>query len=51
MEPVEEPEYLLKQADRCKAVAKSASDDNVRRTLLAMAREYEDRAYALLAKK
>lgn len=42
--PEREPEYLLKQAKRCRMVAAGTLDERTRTTLLAMAKEYEGRA-------
>ena len=46
-----EPEYLLKQAQRCRTVARTATDEKLRQALLGMATEYEERAEAIRAKK
>ena len=46
----DEPEYLLKQAKRCRTVARTATDEKLRQALLAMAQEYEERAGALRGK-
>ena len=46
-----EPEYLLKQAQRCRSVAKTATDEKMRQALLDMARDYEERAQAVQVKK
>ena len=43
----DEPEYLLQQAERCRAVAKTATDEKLRQALLGMAQDYEERAGAL----
>ncbi len=40
----EEPTYLLSQAERCRSLAKTATDERMRVTLLGMAKEYEERA-------
>jgi len=45
----DEPEYLLQQAARCRAVAKTATDEKLRQALLGMAQDYEERAEALRA--
>jgi hypothetical protein len=45
-----EPEYLLKQARRCRSIADGTPDERTRSTLLGMATEYEERAEALDAK-
>lgn len=42
--PDREPEHLLKQAKRCRTAAAGTTDERTRNTLLAMAREYEERA-------
>ena len=47
----EEPNFLYKQAERCRQVAKNAADPRMRKTLLHMARDYEDRAIALKAEQ
>jgi hypothetical protein len=39
-----EPEYLLKQAERCRRLARATLDQRTRSTLLGMAEEYEQRA-------
>jgi len=49
--PEREPEYLLKQARRCRSIAHSTADERTRTTLLGMAKEYEERAQALGAKQ
>ncbi len=46
-----EPEYLLKQAERCRTVAKTATDEKLRKALLEMARDYEERAQSMPIKK
>ncbi len=46
-----EPEYLLKQAERCRTVAKTATDEKMRHALLEMARDYEERAHQVQVKK
>ena len=46
-----EPEYLLKQAERCRTVAKTATDEKMKQALLDMAREYEERAQSGQVKK
>lgn len=46
-----EPEYLLKQAERCRTVAKTATDEKMKQALLEMAREYEERACSGQGKK
>ena len=51
MSEIEEPDYLFKQADRCKTVANTATDPLMRKALLEMAKEYEERASALLTKQ
>jgi hypothetical protein len=45
--PEAEPEYLLKQARRCRSAASATLDSRVRQTLSEMAEEYEGRAKAL----
>ncbi len=45
--PEREPEYLLKQARRCRSIAGATLDPRVRQTLLQMAEEYEARAELL----
>ena len=47
----DEPDYLLKQAERCRTVAKTATDEKMRQALLEMARDYEERARAVQMKK
>jgi hypothetical protein len=47
----DEPEYLLKQAERCRSVAKTATDEKMKQALLEMAREYQERAEAAQANK
>jgi hypothetical protein len=42
-----EPEYLLKQARRCRVAAAGIADKQTRQTLLDMAAEYEQRAEPL----
>ncbi len=44
MRPEEEPAYLLSQAERCRKLARTATDQTLRETLLGMAKEYEERA-------
>ena len=46
-----EPDYLLKQAERCRTVARTATDEKLKLALLAMAQDYEERAAALRAKR
>ena len=46
-----EPDYLLKQAERCRTVARTATDEKLKQALLAMAKDYEERAEAIRAKK
>lgn len=45
--PEREPEYLLKQAGRCRSIATSTIDAKTRATVIGMANEYEERAAAL----
>ncbi len=40
----EDPTYLLSQAERCRNLAKTATDERMRVTLLGMAKQYEERA-------
>ena len=47
----DEPEYLLKQAERCRTVARTTTDEKMRQALLEMARDYEASAQAAQAKK
>jgi hypothetical protein len=47
----DDPDYLLKQAERCRTVAKTATDEKMRQALLDMARDYEGRAHSVQAKK
>jgi hypothetical protein len=47
----DDPKALLKTAERCRAVLKTETNVEIRRTLLQMARDYEDRAYGLLAQR
>jgi hypothetical protein len=44
--PEREPEYLLKQARRCRSIASGTPDAQTRATLVAMAKDYEERAEA-----
>ena len=46
----EDPQYLLKQVERCRKLAHSTLDEKARKTLLGMAREYQERADAITAK-
>jgi hypothetical protein len=46
---LDNPDYLLKQAERAKALAKTATDHLIRKTLLDTASEYEERALAIKA--
>ena len=49
MADVNDPNDLVKQAERCRAILKTETNEEIRRTLLQMAKDYEDRAIALLA--
>lgn len=48
---LDESGSLLKQADRCRAVAKTATDHKVRQALLEMAKDCEDRALSVVAQQ
>jgi hypothetical protein len=45
--PEPEPEYLLKQARRCRSAASTTLDARTRQTLIGMADEYEQKARAI----
>jgi len=45
-----DPNYLLKQAQRCRNAATTATNPQIRDTLMTMARDYEDRAQAASTK-
>ena len=47
---LKDPAYLLREADRWRAVAKITPDEKKRAILLRMAKDYEDRAKALSSK-
>ena len=49
--PEVEPEYLLKQARKCRSLSSSTKDEKLARTLAGMADEYEQKAKRLLDDK
>jgi hypothetical protein len=48
--PEPDPDFLLKQAFKCRNLARSTLDERTRQTLLGMAQEYEGRAGAIVAR-